>query len=82
MTGQRYPINGTLEIGREAAGVPLSFDTSASRRHASVMASPGGTILSDLGSTNGTFVNDQKVQAATLVKGDVVRIGITTFKVE
>ena len=82
LTGQRFPITGNLEVGREGAGIPLSFDSGASRKHATFMASPGGIILTDLGSTNGTFVNEQRVQAATLVKGDLVRIGVTTFRVE
>ncbi|HEY3780142.1 MAG TPA: FHA domain-containing protein [Fimbriimonadaceae bacterium] len=82
LSGQRFPVSGNLEVGREGLGIPLTFDTSASRKHASFSPSPAGTILTDLGSTNGTFVNDQRVQAASLVKGDLVRIGITTFRVE
>jgi pSer/pThr/pTyr-binding forkhead associated (FHA) protein len=82
LTGQRFPITGNLEVGREGMGIPLTFDTSASRKHANFSPSPAGIILTDLGSTNGTFVNDQRVQAASLVKGDLVRIGITTFRVE
>jgi len=82
LSGQRFPIGANLEVGREAPGITLSFDTGASRRHASFMATPGGIILTDLGSTNGTFVNDQPVQAATISKGDTVRIGVTTFRVE
>jgi pSer/pThr/pTyr-binding forkhead associated (FHA) protein len=82
LTGQRFPIGANLEVGREGSGIALGFDTHASRKHASFMATPGGIILTDLGSTNGTFVNDQPVQAATLSKGDTVRIGVTTFRVE
>jgi pSer/pThr/pTyr-binding forkhead associated (FHA) protein len=82
LTGQRFPITSNLEVGREGSGIALGFDTGASRRHASFSATPGGVIVSDLGSTNGTFVNDQQIQAATISKGDTVRIGITTFRVE
>ncbi len=82
LTGQRFPIHGIVEAGREAAGITLGFDTAASRRHASFSPSPGGITVADLGSTNGTFVNDQRVQSQTLRPGDSVRIGGTTFRVE
>jgi pSer/pThr/pTyr-binding forkhead associated (FHA) protein len=82
LAGQRYPITGPFEIGREAAGLPLRFDSSASRRHASVSPMPGGLALQDLGSTNGTFLNGQRVTTATMKPGDLVKIGATTFRVE
>lgn len=82
LAGQRYPVSGVVEAGREATGIALGFDSMASRRHASFAASPGGVTVSDLGSTNGTFVNDQRVPSAVLKPGDTVRIGITTFRIE
>ena len=82
LIGQRFPLTGPLEIGREAPGLPLRFDSSASRRHASISPSPAGLMLQDLGSTNGTFVNGQRVATATIRTGDLVKIGATTFRVE
>lgn len=82
LIGQRFSVVSLIEAGREAAGISLGFDTMASRRHASFSPSPGGIVVTDLGSTNGTFVNDQRVPGATLRKGDVVRIGVTSFRVE
>lgn len=82
LTGQRFPVGGVVEAGRETSGISLAFDTSASRRHASFSPAPGGIQVSDLGSTNGTFVNDQRVASSTLRPGDHVRIGVTTFRVE
>ena len=82
LAGQRFPLNGPLEIGREAPGLPLRFDSSASRRHASISPSPAGLIVQDLGSTNGTYVNGQRVTSATVKPGDLVRIGATTFRIE
>jgi pSer/pThr/pTyr-binding forkhead associated (FHA) protein len=82
MVGQRFPLSGLLEIGREATGVSVRFDSSASRRHASITPGPAGLILQDLGSTNGTFLNGQKVTNATIEPGDLVKIGATTFRVE
>jgi pSer/pThr/pTyr-binding forkhead associated (FHA) protein len=82
MTGQRFPVQGPLELGREAAGVQLGYDKMASRRHAKV--EPGGNELfvSDLGSTNGTFLNDKPVQQGSARPGDVLRVGSTSFRVE
>jgi len=82
LTGQRFPIHGHLEAGREAAGIPLGFDTASSRRHATFSPAAGGVQVTDLGSTNGTFVNGQRVQNAVLRSGDEVRIGGTTFRLE
>jgi len=82
LIGQRYPIRGAIELGRESATVPMSYDTGASRRHASVAPGAMGVMVSDLNSTNGTFVNGQRVQTANAGPGDVIRIGATSFRVE
>lgn len=82
LTGTKYTLSSVLEAGREAAGISLSFDQTASRRHASFTPGPAGIMVSDLGSTNGVFVNGQQVQAAILAPGDLVRVGVTTFRVE
>ncbi len=82
LSGQRFSVNSAIEAGRDAPGISLAFDQTASRRHASLSPLPGAIMLNDLGSTNGTFVNDQRVQTAVLKPGDVVRIGVTTFRVE
>ncbi|HWA82005.1 MAG TPA: FHA domain-containing protein [Fimbriimonadaceae bacterium] len=82
LIGQRFPVRGVVELGRESGGIPMSYDTNASRRHASVAPGPMGLMVSDLGSTNGTFVNGQRVQSANAGPGDLIRIGATTFRVE
>ena len=82
LTGQRVPVQAPVEIGREAAGIGLPFDAQASRRHAVVSISAGGLQISDLGSTNGTFVNGQRVQSAMLKQGDTVTVGSTQIRVE
>lgn len=82
LIGQRFPVRGVVELGRESASVPMSYDTNASRRHASVAPGPIGLMVSDLNSTNGTFVNGQRVQSANAGPGDMIRIGATTFRVE
>lgn len=82
LTGQRFDITSMIEAGREAAGITMGFDAQASRRHASFTPTGDSIALQDLGSTNGTFVNGQRVQSATLNRGDVVQIGNSTFRVE
>jgi pSer/pThr/pTyr-binding forkhead associated (FHA) protein len=82
LSGQRYGVVAPLEVGREAPGIPMGFDTMASRRHASVAPHGAGLVVTDLGSTNGTYVNGQRVQSQTVRPGDLVKIGATTFRVE
>ena len=82
LAGQRIPIAGPMEIGREASGIQLSYDAKASRHHASVTPQGNTLVVQDLGSTNGTLVNGQRVQQAVLNLGDVLQIGTTKFRVE
>ncbi|MCB8932958.1 MAG: FHA domain-containing protein [Fimbriimonadaceae bacterium] len=82
LTGQRFDVRGLVEVGREAPGITLGFDGSASRRHATFAPASGGLVVTDLNSTNGTFVNDQRVQSTTIRPGDIVKIGVTAFRVE
>ncbi len=82
LAGQRFDIRASVEVGRDQPSLPLSFDASVSRRHATLSPSQAGIALTDLGSTNGTFVNGQRVRSATIRPGDLVKIGATTFRVE
>lgn len=83
MSGTRLDFGlGESVAGRESDWLNLSFDTSASRKHAAFLAGPTGVHVRDLGSTNGTIVNGVRVQEMMLRAGDTVRIGSTTFRVE
>lgn len=82
LAGQKFPISGPTEVGREATGISLSFDTMASRKHAVFSPGPQGLMVQDLGSTNGTMVNGTRVQMKALKPGDTVQIGMTVFRVE
>lgn len=67
---------GELVIGRDAAADLRLSDSGVSRRHAKVMPAGDGTVvLIDLDSTNGTLVNDARVELASLRLGHRVRIG-------
>jgi FHA domain len=56
-------------------------DDSVSSRHAMVFCDEAGLTVLDLGSTNGTFVNGERVTSADLDVGDVLRVGETRFAV-
>jgi diguanylate cyclase (GGDEF)-like protein len=79
--GRRIPLGtGEIECGRSVqTGIPLE-DDAVSRRHARFAWTGSSFIVTDLGSTNGTFVNDVSVRERTLKDGDQVKIGHTIFK--
>lgn len=76
-----YRLSGPLEIGRaETCQVRLE-DTYASLHHARISSRDGVWLIEDLGSTNGTYVNDHRISAPVEVHaGDVVRIGKTVLE--
>ncbi len=82
LLGQRFPLHSPVELGREGTAIPIPHDPQASRRHARLTPNPSGVAIEDLGSTNGTFVNGAKVQAASLRAGDEIRIGGSRFRIE
>ncbi len=82
LTGQGFNIQAPIEIGREAHPVTIPYDTMASRHHARISPTVGGFEITDLGSTNGTYVNGNKVSSRLLWTGDMIRIGGTTFRFE
>jgi pSer/pThr/pTyr-binding forkhead associated (FHA) protein len=79
--GRQLPLQGPVDIGREP-NMPLHIDDGqVSRRHARVSPHDGRAVVEDLGSTNGTFVNDQPIQSPReLSPGDRVRIGLTVIE--
>lgn len=82
--GQTYAVDHGLTIGREAHNdVCLKGSRHASRDHAKVWKDGAQSwAVADLGSTNGTLLNDAPVTRHALVDGDVIRIGDVTFTFE
>jgi hypothetical protein len=71
-----------LTIGRASDNGVVLRDGRASRHHARIDVRRGSLVLSDLGSTNGSFVNDRRVDSIALGEGDRIRVGTTTLLVE
>jgi hypothetical protein len=82
--GTEFPLApGRLSIGRQDADILLGNDSQVSRAHAAlVVDDQNNATIEDNGSTNGTFLNNEKVSSAPLAPGDMLRIGTTQFRVE
>ena len=73
-----YRLDGATTIGRAAECELRLDDTYVSQQHARIFDRSGNWFVEDLGSTNGTFVNEQKLVApAMLTPGDTIRVGTT-----
>lgn len=83
------PDGTTLALGRSPIVIGrlpecdvVLGDTNVSRRHAQVALDDGEVVVTDLGSTNGTFVNGRKVTRAAVQPGDELAIGTSRLRVE
>jgi pSer/pThr/pTyr-binding forkhead associated (FHA) protein len=81
--GGEYPLAEGQEIviGRSSELDMVLVEEMVSRKHARIALADGQISIEDLGSTNGTFVNGEKVQQGTLREGDRVLIGTNILKV-
>ena len=83
--GLAMPLaEGETTVGRDLGlGLSLAGETTVSRRHARIVRTGSAATLFDDGSTNGTFVNGQKVTgSADLKSGDAVQFGSVRFRYE
>ncbi|HHZ19313.1 MAG TPA: FHA domain-containing protein [Firmicutes bacterium] len=81
--GREYLLMPTvMKIGRKDDCFVLLTDTKASREHALLRyrAREDGYVLEDLGSTNGTYLNDRRIRQEYLRSGDIIRVGETTMQ--
>jgi pSer/pThr/pTyr-binding forkhead associated (FHA) protein len=79
--GREYVITGTsMVFGRDAGCDVVIADRNVSRRHCEILSTPKGYLLID-SSTNGTFLNGERVEGQKLLaRGDVIRIGNEEFR--
>ena len=82
--GSEHPVDGELILGRDHASADLVIDDpGVSRRHARVLDDAGVLIVEDLGSSNGTYVNGERIaDPVQLTGGDEVQVGGTILGLE
>ncbi len=75
--GKIFPLSGDIIIlGRESENAIVINDAEISRKHTQLVYQGGKYIITDLGSTNGTFVNGQRLTSQhVLISGEVVSLG-------
>ena len=81
LVGQRFEITRHAVLGRDSTCDITIPGTHLSRRHAELAVKGGALLIRDLNSSNGTFVNDERVTEAALKAGDSVRFDVLRFKV-
>jgi pSer/pThr/pTyr-binding forkhead associated (FHA) protein len=81
--GRSFDLNGELTVGR-AQGCQVALeDNYVSQLHARVFTRDGAVWVEDLGSTNGTYLNDQRVSSPlALRRGDQLRVGSTILELK
>ena len=81
LLGARAALRGAqVTLGRDEACDLVLEAEDVSRRHARVTLERDRHVLEDLGSTNGSFVADERVERRVLVPGDLVRLGSVVLK--
>jgi hypothetical protein len=81
--GQTFDLDEELTVGRSpGCGVPTTYDSYSSTVHARLFRRGDQLWVEDLGSTNGTFVNSERITKATkLGRADLLQVGGTVFEV-
>jgi pSer/pThr/pTyr-binding forkhead associated (FHA) protein len=78
--GKTFAVVGSMTIGRSPdCGIAIATD-EISRHHAKLQVTPSGVMVEDLGSANGTFVNNQRVHGSAMMKpNDELRLDTIRF---
>lgn len=81
--GRTFDLDDELTVGRSpGCGVPTTYDAYSSTLHARLFRRGDQLWVEDLDSTNGTFVNSERITKPTrLGKGDLLQVGATVFEV-
>jgi hypothetical protein len=79
--GKGYPIHQTpVSLGRDALCDVSITDSRLSRQHAMIYYFAPDFYLKDLGSTNGSFVNDKRIKQSAIKNGDKIKLGSTLLE--
>src|SRR5687767_15920160 len=80
--GGEFPLrpNREIVIGRSSDLDMVLVEDMVSRKHAKIVTDDVGVSIQDLGSTNGTFVNGEKIRKVDLKDGDRILIGTSIIK--
>ncbi|MCC6334608.1 MAG: DUF4388 domain-containing protein [Myxococcales bacterium] len=80
--GGEFPLKGEKQviIGRSSELDMVLVEDMVSRKHAKITMAGGKITIEDLGSTNGTFVNGEKVKTSRIKEGDRILIGTSILK--
>jgi pSer/pThr/pTyr-binding forkhead associated (FHA) protein len=82
LAGKTIDVTGEVVIGRENASLEID-DPEVSRQHAAVRRRVGALEVEDLGSSNGTFVDGERIAGPTRIgEGALIRLGSTEIAVE
>ena len=74
------PVSKEIVVGRSSELDMVLVEDMVSRRHAKITVTGDQIFIQDLGSTNGTFVNGEKIKRARLQEGDRILIGTSIIK--
>lgn len=80
--GKTYPLRGTTTIGRHSDCHICVNAEGVSRRHMQIDADATGLVIKDLDSSNGTYVNGERIKSRELQVGDEIRIDNIRFLVQ
>jgi hypothetical protein len=81
LAGRAFPVDDQVTIGRSAQCQVAVDDTFVSQMHARVFPHEGQIVVEDLGSTNGTYLNRNRLSGAMVMqRGDRIQIGNTVLE--
>jgi len=80
LQGRRHTFRSQLTIGRRSENTVRLIDVKVSRFHAKITGTRDGFLIEDMKSSNGTFVNGEKVESRLLRPGDTITVGFTRLR--
>ncbi len=77
--GKNFALAGTMTVGRQADCDICIPSDEVSRHHAKLQVLPDGIAVEDIGSANGTFINDKRIHTGMLKPGEELRLDTMRF---